>query len=227
MYRLKALQYRENSQTQTNSDQSEITLNDIVNNTKKDLRICGDFSLPDYMLTERIKQAFQDAKARGIRIRLITEITRDNLNSCKRIKQFAEIKHLEKLVGNFAINDREYFGQGEGNAFASNIVYYNNDRMVEQQKHVFENLWNNAVTQHDKMSILEVGVDPEEIQILSDPHEIRRTYLKLINSAVSEISLIIATPNALQKKLQGRDNIHASRCFRKKECKCEFNYSYL
>ena len=203
MYRLKALQYRENSQTQTNSDQSEITLNDIVNNTKKDLRICGDFSLPDYMLTERIKQAFQDAKARGIRIRLITEITRDNLNSCKEIRQFAEIRHLEKLVGNFAINDREYFGQGEGNAFASNIVYYNNDRMVEQQKYVFENLWNNAITQHDKMSILEVGVDPEEIQILSDPHEIRRTYLKLINSAVSEISLIIATPNALQRNYKG------------------------
>jgi len=203
MYRLKALHYGENSQTQTNSEQSEITLNDIVSNTKKDLRICGDFTLPDYILTERIKQAFQDAKARGIRIRLITEITRDNLNSCKQIKQFAEIKHLEKLVGNFAINDLEYFGQGEGNAFASNIVYYNDDRMVEQQKYVFENLWNNAITQHDKMSILEVGVDPEEIQILSDPHEIRRTYLKLINSAVSEISLIIATPNALQRNYNG------------------------
>jgi signal transduction histidine kinase len=53
------------------------------------------------------------------------------------------------------------------------------------------------------MSILEVGVDPEEIQILSDPHEIRRTYLKLINSAVSEISLIIATPNALQRNYKG------------------------
>ena len=203
MYRLKALQYGKNSQTQTNSEQSEITLNDIVSNTKKDLRICGDFTLPDYMLTERIKHAFQDAKARGIRIRLITEITRDNLNSCKEIRQFAEIRHLEKLVGNFAINDLEYFGQGEGNAFASNIVYYNDDRMVEQQKYVFENLWNNAITQHDKMSILEVGVDPEEIQILSDPHEIRRTYLKLINSAASEISLIIATPNALQRNYKG------------------------
>src|ERR1041384_2601566 len=195
MYRLKPLQHRENSQTQTNSEQTEITLNDIVCNTKKDLYICGNFTLPDYMLTERIKQAFQDAKAKGIRIRLITEITRDNLNSCKEIKEFAEIRHLEKLVGNFAINDLEYFGQSQGNAFASNIVYYKDDRMVEQQKYLFENLWNNAVPQHDKVSILEVGVDPEEIQILSDPHEIRRTYLKLINAAVSDISIIIATPN--------------------------------
>jgi two-component system, OmpR family, sensor histidine kinase VicK len=196
-------QYRENAQAQTNNEQTDMTLNDIVCNANKDLCICGDFTLPDFILTERIRQVFQDAKAKGIRIRLITEITRGNLSSCRKIKEFAEVRHLEKLVGNFAINDLEYFGQAQGNAFASNLFYSNDGRMVEQQKYVFENLWNNAVTQHDKGSSLEVGVDPEEIKVLSDPYEIRETYLNLINSAVSEISLIIATPNALQRNYKG------------------------
>jgi len=196
-------QFRENTQAQTNNEQTDMTLNDIVCNANKYLCICGDFDLPDFMLTERIRQAFQDAKAKGIRIRLITEITRDNLSSCKQIMKFAEVRHLEKLVGNFAINDLEYFGQAQGNAFASNLIYSNDGGMVEQQKYVFENLWNNADTQHDKMSSLEVGVDPEEIKVLSDPYEIRKTYLKLINSAVFEISLIIATPNALQRDYRG------------------------
>jgi two-component system sensor histidine kinase VicK len=196
-------QYRENTQAQTNNEQTDMTLNDIVCNANKELYICGDFTLPDFILTERISQAFQDAKAKGTRIRLITEITRDNLSSCKQIKKFAEIRHLEKLVGNFAINDLEYFGQAQGNAFASNLIYSNDGGMVEQQKYIFENLWNNAVTQHDKISSLEVGVDPEEIKVLSDPYEIRKTYLNLINSAVSEISLIIATPNALQRDYRG------------------------
>jgi two-component system sensor histidine kinase VicK len=196
-------QYRENAQSHTDNEQTDMTLNDIVCNANKDLCICGDFTLPDFILTERIRQAFQDAKAKGIRIRLITEITRDNLSSCKQIKKFAEVKHLEKIIGNFAINDLEYFGQAQGNAFASNLIYRNDGRMVEQQKCVFENLWNNAVTQHDKGSSLEVGVDPEEIKVLSDPYEIRKTYLNLINSAVSEISLIIATPNALQRNYKG------------------------
>jgi len=196
-------QFRENTQAQTNNEQTDMTLNDIVCNANKELCICGDFALPDFLLTERIRQAFQDAKAKGIRIRLITEITRDNLSSCKQIMKFAEVRHLEKLVGNFAINDLEYFGQAQGNAFASNLIYSNDGGMVEQQKYVFENLWNNSVTQHDKMSSLEVGVDPEEIKVLSDPYEIRKTYLNLINSAVSEISLIIATPNALQRDYRG------------------------
>jgi two-component system sensor histidine kinase VicK len=196
-------QYRENAQAHTDSEKTDMTLNDIVCNANKDLCICGDFTLPDFILTERIRQTFQDAKAKGIRIRLITEITRDNLSSCKQIKKFAEVRHLEKIIGNFAINDLEYFGQAQGNAFASNLIYRNDGRMVEQQKCIFENLWNNAVTQHDKGSSLEVGVDPEEIKVLSDPYEIRKTYLNLINSAVSEISLIIATPNALQRNYKG------------------------
>ena len=203
MYRPMPSQYRENTQAQTNNEQTDMTLNDIVCNANKELCICGDFTLPDFILTERIRQAFQDAKAKGTKIRLITEITRDNLSSCKQIMKFAEVRHLEKLVGNFAINDLEYFGQAQGNAFASNLIYRNDGGMVEQQKYIFENLWNNADTQHDKMSSLEVGVDPEEIKVLSDPYEIRKTYLNLINSAVSEISLIIATPNALQRNYKG------------------------
>jgi two-component system sensor histidine kinase VicK len=196
-------QYRENAQSHTDNEQTDMTLNDIVCNANKDLCICGDFTLPDFILTERIRQTFQDAKAKGIRIRLITEITRDNLSSCKQINKFAKVRHLEKIIGNFAINDLEYFGQAQGNAFASNLIYRNDGGMVDQQKCIFENLWNNAVTQHDKGSSLEVGVDPEEIKVLSDPYEIRKTYLNLINSAVSEISLIIATPNALQRNYKG------------------------
>ena len=140
--------------------------------------------------------------------------------------KFAEVRHLEKLVGNFAINDLEYFGQVQGNAFASNLIYRNDGGMVEQQKYIFENLWNNADTQHDKMSSLEVGVDPEEIKVLSDPYEIRKTYLDLIKSAFRNITNN-SNSKCTPKKLQGRDNIHVNRSFRKKECYCQLSYSYL
>jgi signal transduction histidine kinase len=48
-----------------------------------------------------------------------------------------------------------------------------------------------------------VGVDPGEVKVISDPHEIRTTYLNLVKSANSEISLIIATPKALQRNYRG------------------------
>lgn len=43
---------------------------------------------------------------------------------------------------------------------------------------------------------MDAGLEPGEIKVLSNPVEIQRVYLNLIQSATSEISLIISTPNA-------------------------------
>jgi signal transduction histidine kinase len=117
--------------------------------------------------------------------------------------KFAEIRHLNKLIGNFVVSDKEYLGQFSNHNFLSHQTYSDEEKMVEQQNYVFKNLWNNATTFHDKISSLEVGVDPEEVKVLSDPIEIRRNYINLIKSANFEISLIIATPNALQRNYKG------------------------
>jgi signal transduction histidine kinase len=194
--------YQEKTQMITNRKQSDI-VTDVISNAEKNLNICGDSALPDFTLTGRIRKACQQAKLKGIKIRYITEITKDNLSSCKELMKFAEIRHLDKIVGNFVISDKEYFGQSSGNNLLSNQIYNSDHGMVEQQNYIFENLWNNAIIQHDKISSLEVGVDPEEVKVLSDPSEIRRTYLNLINFANSEISLIIATPKALERNYRG------------------------
>jgi two-component system, OmpR family, sensor histidine kinase VicK len=194
--------YQEKTQMITDRKQSDI-VTDVISNAEKNLNIWGDSALPDFTLTGRIRKACQQAKLKGIKIRYITEITKDNLRSCKELMKFAEVRHLDKIVGNFVVSDKEYFGQSSGNNLLSNQIYNNDHGMVEQQNYIFENLWNNAIIQHDKISSLEVGVDPEEVKVLSDPSEIRRTYLNLINSANSEISLIIATPKALERNYRG------------------------
>lgn len=175
----------------------------IMAKTEKYLNIMGDSKSPHFLLSDEIRKGLQKAKTKGIRIRLITEITKANLNACKEIMKFAEVRHLDKVIGNFIISDKEYFGQSLGSNYQTNQIYNNDDGMVELQNYVFENLWNNSVSHHDKSSSLEAGVDPEEVKVLSDPIEIRKTYLSLIESAKSEISLIIATPNALQRNYKG------------------------
>ncbi|HKQ21038.1 MAG TPA: ATP-binding protein [Nitrososphaeraceae archaeon] len=175
----------------------------IMAKTEKYLNIMGDAKSPHFLLSDEIRKGLQKAKTKGIRIRLITEITKENLNACREIMKFAEVRHLHKVIGNFIISDKEYFGQSLVSNYQTNQVYNNDEGMVELQNYVFENLWNNSVSYHDKSSSLEVGVDPEQVKVLSDPIEIRKTYLSLIESAKSEISLIIATPNALQRNYKG------------------------
>lgn len=191
--------YREKPQITTN--QTDIIK--LILKTEKYLNILGDSTSSDFILSEPIKKTLQQAKIKGIIIRYLTEITKDNLNSCKEILKLGEVRHLDKIIGNFILSDKEYFGQSTGSKFLSNQIYDNDHGIVTLQNCVFEILWNNAVTQHDKISSLEVGVDPEETKVLADPVEIRKTYLGLIESAKSEISLIIATPNALQRNYKG------------------------
>jgi signal transduction histidine kinase len=186
----------------TNRNPSDI-VSDVISNAEKNLNICGHSALPDFTLTRRIMKALQQAKLKGIKIRYITEITEDNLSSCKELMKFAEVRHLDMIVGNFVASDKEYYGQSSGNNFLSNQFYNDDPGMVGQQNYIFEILWNNAIIQHDKISSIEVGVDPGEVKVISDPHEIRTTYLNLVKSANSEISLIIATPKALQRNYRG------------------------
>ena len=176
---------------------------DIISRTEKYLNIMGESKAPQFLLSDQIRNSLQRAKTNGIRIRFITEITRANLSMCKDIMKFAEVRHLDKVIGNFILSDKEYFGHSLGRNYQSNQIYNDDHGIVELQNYFFENLWNNSVSEHDKSSSLEAGVDPEEVKVLSDPVEIRKTYLGLVESAKSDISLIIATPNALQRNYRG------------------------
>lgn len=46
--------------------------------------------------------------SRQIRLRFITEITKDNLQFCKEVAETLEVRHLEGVKGNFGISDGEY-----------------------------------------------------------------------------------------------------------------------
>ena len=190
-----------NEKTQFITTRSDII--EIISKTEKYLNIMGDSNAPQFLLSEQIRKSLQGAKTNGIGIRFITEITNGNLSLCKDIMNFAEVRHLDKVIGNFILSDKEYFGQSLGSNYQANQIHNNDHGMVELQNNVFENLWNNSVSEHDKASSLEVGIDPEEVKVLSDPVEIRKTYLNLIKSAKSDISLIIATPKALQRNYRG------------------------
>jgi two-component system sensor histidine kinase VicK len=58
-------------------------------------------------------------------------------------------------------------------------------------------------SKQDKVTEVEDVEESRDIQILTNTVEIRQQYINLINSAKSEISLIIATPNALRRNLNG------------------------
>jgi hypothetical protein len=60
--------------------------------------------------TTPIKNAMVEAIRRGVKARVITDITQDNLHYCKELMAFRnEIRHLDAIKGHFAISDRKKY----------------------------------------------------------------------------------------------------------------------
>jgi signal transduction histidine kinase len=156
----------------------------------KSWSLCLDSTLPSFSMSERIRPGYPDARERGVKIRYITQITKENLEYCNDIMNFAELRHLEGLVGNFVVSENEYLGEGSGKEFFSHLIYSNKKEIVEHQNYIFENLWDNAMPAAKKIKEIVEGVVPYETKILSNYQEITKqiNHLAETSSGLSIVS---------------------------------------
>lgn len=72
--------------------------------------VCVDNTRPGLAVEiRRLKDTFIDAKRRHVKIRYITEITKDNFDYCKELISIVdELRHLDGIKGNFYVSEFEY-----------------------------------------------------------------------------------------------------------------------
>src|SRR5215831_15894158 len=85
--------------------------------------------------------------------RIITEITKDNIQYCKGLMNLGELRHLDGIKGNFAVSERDYFVYGTMQEYSplQQVIHSNVKEIVEQQRYVFENFWNRATAAQIKI----------------------------------------------------------------------------
>lgn len=73
------------------------------------MNICADHTWPSVATgVEVYKKGLSELKARKVRFRAITDITRDNVKHCKELVQIAELRQLDGIKGNFGISEKVY-----------------------------------------------------------------------------------------------------------------------
>ena len=140
--------------TQVLTDEEKIVeaIREFQASTKEFWGACVDSSIPSFSVG-RVRNGYIEAKKRGVRILYITEITKDNLQYCKEIMQFVELRHLDGVKGNFAVSDTEYVaGVKRGDTLVS-LVRSDVKELVQQQRHIFDTLWQYAVPAKEKLEI--------------------------------------------------------------------------
>lgn len=102
------------------------------------------------------------ARERGVRFLYITEVTKDNISYCrKQLDLVDELRHLDRIRGNFIMSDSEFIASHDisprkpiTEGFYSDI-----DKMLKQERYVFQTIWDNTIPAAEKIKQLEMEVN--------------------------------------------------------------------
>lgn len=169
---------------------------------KKSLDLCLDSNGPSMMSIDYMAKTYEGLKDRGVQQRFITEITKDNIDYCKEFMKVCELRHLDKVKGNFGLGDRVHYiasARVRESAPPPLLISSSVRAFVEQQQYFFEMLWKKAIPARQRIKEIEENLKREFIETIKDSEETTTLVSKVLSSAIEEIQLIFSRANTLKR----------------------------
>lgn len=176
---------------------------EFLSNAHSALDICADSSWPSVAMgVDVYRNAFRDVGVRGVKFRVVTEITKDNLSYCKEVRKLGELRHLDGVKGNFGVSEKEYTAAAalREATLLQQVIYSNVKEIVEQQQYLFEGFWNRAIPAEPRIKEIEEGIILGDTEVIQDPLKVQERFINLVKSAKEEILLILPTINAFYRE---------------------------
>ncbi len=158
---------------------------DICYNAEDRIDICGNSRLPSLIFSfESIRKAIMNANDRKYtRQRYIFEITQENIQHCKDLMKIADMRHVNEIEANFLLNENEYLGSITLKEPHQQAIYTNVREIVEQQRNIFETLWNRSILAEKRIKEIEEGTVHFETRIIENAQEIVKEICRLTASS--------------------------------------------
>jgi two-component system sensor histidine kinase VicK len=174
----------------------------IASDANTMLYACIDSSGPpvDIEKIEAIRKTILDARDRGVKLRYVTEITKDNLHYWKELmKIIDELRHLEGVKGNFATNGTEYIAIAmlQQAKPVVQVIYSNVKAVVEQHLYLFGTLWDKATPAEQKIREIEEGIEQEYYKVITDHEEVSRILVELAKSVKKEALIVLPNDRSM------------------------------
>jgi len=172
-----------------------------ISKSKSEIDICGNYIM-QLIESELFKKALSDARARGVRVRCTIEITKENIDCCKKLMKLVKIRHLDGLKAKFILTNTKCLSitatTGTTNALQERktvpqIMYIDTMQIVEQYRQIFDTLWNNVTTisAEERIKQIEEGVKPFTLDIIQDRIRAESLFLAQIQQAKSEVLIAV------------------------------------
>lgn len=192
----------------TGSENIQKFLLDRSKATRQKVDICHDYLGPSRMVKIKShREVCLSWEQRGVKIRYLTDIRKENLSYCKEILQIKhlQMRHMDGVKGNFGVEDgtNAYLVVHAVEKEAEPVehaIYTTVQGVVEGQQYIFDSLWTKAMPAEYRIIELEEGIEPDIIEILRDPNEIQTLAFNLLKAARDEILIMLSVSNPLIRK---------------------------
>jgi two-component system sensor histidine kinase VicK len=174
----------------------------IISGMKERLDCCLEHTGPSVLNRGPLWNEIIQLKDKGIRLRLITDVTKENMPYFQKILRYVDVGHVDRVKGNFGISDgNEYLGYifEEGEGQLAKLLHVNIRSFVEAQQYLFDNLWNNAIPLRERIKEIEERHKRQFTETIREPFETQKLALNLLNSAAFEILLLYSTANTFRR----------------------------
>jgi len=178
------------------------TILQFLNKSNDIIYACVDQTRPSLTIDiALLKEAFLDAKRRGVKLFYITEITRDNLSYCKQlITMVDELRHLDGIKGNFYISETGYLAPAtfhEKGKPASQIIYSNVKELIEHQRYVFDTFWDKAISAEQRIREIEEEREPDFYEVITDNEKASQILIDLAKAVKKEALFLLPNDKAM------------------------------
>lgn len=182
----------------------EVAMNRLIqlmSTAKSKVDVCGDSLSPSFFMgVEQIRKRFNEFKNSHVKIRFITDITKDNIDYCKQLMKYVEeLRHLDGVKGNMVVMEKEYADIAtllEAKPITQ-VIYSNAHTIVEKNTYFFENLWNRALPAKQKIKEIEAGIAPEFFEVITDHEKASQVLIDLAKSVNNEALFFLPNDKAM------------------------------
>lgn len=143
-----------------------------------------------------------ESLSRGVRVRVLTEITRENLPYVREALQryISDIRHLDTITHHFAVSEKHFLSCKVvyGNPDLTQCIFSNIGWFVRENQYVFEKMWEKAIPLKQRIREIEEGQKREFVDTIREPVEVLNLLPNMVSSAYEEIMLLFPNLNALR-----------------------------
>ena len=195
---------------------------EFMAHVKVSMDLCYDQNAPSIVVeVEPYRKGYIEILKRGGRIRVITEIKKNNLHYCKQLLHLVtELRHLDFVKGGLAVSEDAYMATAaalEQGKPLTQVIYSNVKVLVEQNQYLFDTLWNKAIPATQRIDEIEKGVEATRIEIISDSKESVEHAIRIMKGAEDEVMVIFATAHIFEVALKLESSDIYNQVLRKNE----------